>query len=278
MPKSSGARIGIGAAVVGVVVLVGAGVLFYGLMVDETRFGRPSAEFDAARSEIASVEGVEIVYSERWVEAPTFSDPASYISVTVRADALPDLLDRACESTYPDAVSWAIEVDTASETRVSLFSDPAPGCLEIGFDPVPVVAEIDRVAPGLPVQAALMDSGMFTLHTMEDVFEGLVPLVAHAEAVRDAAGLAPRRPVEVAGSRLGVTVGPGEGPAYEELLTLLIADYEVSYFGAASGDTQMDGVDKVQVAAPEQHHAAIEAAIARSSLPLSDLPVAFLPE
>jgi hypothetical protein len=278
MPRSLGARIGIGAAVVGVIALGGAGVLLFGLTIDETHFDRPSAEFDALRTEIATVDGVEVVGSERWVEAPTFSDPSSSMSVTVDADALPDLLARACGSTYPDAVSWAIEVDTAAETRVSLFSDAAHGCPAIGFDPTPVVAEIDRVAPGVQVQAAVMDNGMFSLFAMENGFEELVPLVAQAETVRDAAELAPGGAVEVAATRLGVTVGPGEGPAYAALLTRLVDDYGVTYFSAASGGTPIDGIEKVQLAAPERNHAAVEAAIAQSALPLTALPVAFLPE
>lgn len=276
MPRSLGARIGIGAAVVGVIAVGGAGVVLFGLTADETHFDRPSAEFDVLRAEIAAVEGVDVAHSERWVEAPTFSGPSSAVSVTVRADALPELLALACTATYPDPVSWAVEVDTVDQTRVSLFSDAGRGCLDVGFDPLAAVAEIDRSAPGAQVQAAVMQNGMFSLYSLDDAFEDVIPLVARAENVRDAAGLPSAGAIEVAGSRLGVAVGPGEGPAYEQLLTRLIDEHDVTSFFSPAGGTPIDGVEKVQIAAPERHHAAVEAAIARSTLPIADLPVTFL--
>ncbi|MCI9858713.1 hypothetical protein [Microbacterium proteolyticum] len=278
MPRSLGARIGIGAVVAGVITLGGAGVVLFGWAVDETHFDRPSAEFDALRTEIAAVEGVDVAHSERWVEAPTFSDPSSAVLLKVRADALPDLLALACASTYPDPVSWAVEVDTVARTRISLFSDAGRGCLDVGFDPLSAVAEIDRSAPGAQVQAAVMENGMFTLYSLDDAFEDLIPLVSRAETVRDAAGLPPAGAIEVAGSRLSVAVGPGEGPAFEQLLTRLIDDHDVTSFFSPAGGTPIDGVEKVQVTAPERHHAAVEAAIARSTLPIAGLPVTFLPQ
>ena len=39
-----------------------------------------------------------------------------------------------------------------------------------------------------------------------------------------------------------------------------------------------DGVDKVQVTAPESEHAAVEEALRESGLSIADLPVRFLPE
>ncbi|ROP56654.1 MULTISPECIES: hypothetical protein [unclassified Rathayibacter] len=48
--------------------------------------------------------------------------------------------------------------------------------------------------------------------------------------------------------------------------------------GVSSDGTQSDGVDMVQVTAPESEQAAIEAALRESGLSIADLPVRFLPE
>src|SRR4051794_30687428 len=62
--------------------LIGAFVIF-AWMVNEEHFDRPSQEFDELRAEIENLPGVEGVENERWVEAPTFADPTSWMSVTV---------------------------------------------------------------------------------------------------------------------------------------------------------------------------------------------------
>lgn len=277
MTMSKCARIGTAIAVVAVVAVGGAGAALFGAMVDETHFPRPTAEFDALRGEMDAVHGVRVLQSERWVEAPTFSHPSSWMSVETTAAALPTMLDALCESTYAEPVSWAIEVETSSGTRVSLYSEATLGCAQFGLDPLGTVSEIDAVAPGTQVQAAVADTGLLTLFSMTyDGIDTVAPLVAGAETIRTAARLPVDTAVEVAGSQLGVTVRDGEAAAYDALLTRLIDEFDVSYFAFGGGGTPTDGVEKVQVIAPAEYHAAITSAIEESALPVADLPVAFL--
>ncbi len=277
MTNSRRARAGIILAVAGVIAVGGAGVALLGAMVDETHFARPTADFDALREETDAVDGVTVLQSERWVEAPTFSHPSSWMSVETTPAALPALLETVCDNTYDEPVSWAVEVVSSSGTRVSLFSDAALGCARFGLNAVGAVAKIDAVAPGVQVQAAVADSRTLTLFSFAyDGLDAVAPLVAGAEAIRAAALLPADMPVEVAGSQLGVTVRPGEGAAYNALLTRLIDDFDVTYFSFGGGGTPVDGVEKLQVIAPQENHAAIASLIEESALPVAALPVMFL--
>ncbi|BAJ74084.1 archaeal/vacuolar-type H+-ATPase subunit A [Microbacterium testaceum StLB037] len=274
------ARIGIAAAVLGTVAVGGAAVVMFGWMIDETRFDRPDPAFDALASEIAAVPGVTDVQKQRWVEAPAFLATSSWVQVTAEASAFPEVREIACETTYPDAVEWGFDLESAGGTRVSAFADAARGCPAFGFDLEPVASEIFRVAPGSVIQAAIWDAERFALSSLDggasEVVAHLLPLVAHADTLREAAGVDPAMPVEVSGPRLGVEIGPGEAAGYHALLTTLIGDHDVSFFSFGGGGTPIDGVEKVQVTAPDAQHAAIERLIADSGLPVADLPVAFL--
>ena len=147
-------------AIVGVT--IGALVLF-AWMVDETHFDRPSQEFDDLERQVAGLPGVDGVDKERWVEAPTFSHPTSWMSVSVDEAGLPALLEAACSTDYPDPVTWSIRVRTPAATDVSFHADAtdptAAGsgtqCPDFGFDAVALIPELDRVAPGLAVQPGI---------------------------------------------------------------------------------------------------------------------------
>ena len=63
---------------------------------------------------------------------------------------------------------------------------------------------------------------------------------------------------------------------YLALLTELAEDRAVSSFWADGGGAQADGIEKVQIVAPDEQHAAIEEIIRSSGLHIADLPVRFL--
>lgn len=270
--------------VIGGALLLGAVVVF-GWMIDETHFTRHDARFDALVQQIDALPEVLTVESERWVEAPTFSDPTSWIGLTVDADGLPSLIEAACASDYPDVVTWSVNVRSAAGSEISLngsgaASDAAAesGCLDFGFDGVRLVEKIDDVAPGLAVSPMVMDNGAFTLVSLDESagFSHLLPLVARSGELREAAGLEADRPVEINAFALGVRIEPDETAEYLGLLTRLADDHGVTNFWETDAAAQTDGVAKVQLTAPEREHAAIEKVIRASGLRIGDFEVRFL--
>ncbi len=280
MRKKERVRISIAAAAAATVLLSVGAVVVFAWTVDETHFDRPDPDFSALAAELATVDGVINVQHERWVEAPTFSDPSAAIHVTLTDAALPIVQNIACARDYSDAVSWAFEVVTPANTRVAMFADAAPGCPDVGFEAASVVTEIDRLVPGEKVQAAMWEGTRFSVSALEDITAGMsasLALVENADALRASAGVDPDTVVEVGSSLLGVEIGPGEAAGYHALLSRLVAEYDVTGLFTGGG-TPIDGVEKVQVSAPATHHTDIVREIAASRLPIADLPVTFLPD
>lgn len=276
MPKTARVRIGIGLATAAAVVVGGAGLLMFGWMIDETHFDRPTEAFDVLGEDAAAVPGVRSVDKERWVEAPAFSDPSSSVIVRADAAAFPLVREVACRSAYTDAVLWGFELETAAGTQVSLFSERRRGCPELGFDAHAVVAELDELVPGIRIHASLDDERL-ALASFDDGgpagIAELVPLVSSVDAVRAAAGLPGSTPVQVSAALLAVRIGPGETAEYEALLDDLVHRYEATGFFAGGDGLPTDGVEKVQVTAPREHHAGIRSAIETSGLAIAALPV-----
>ncbi len=280
-------RLWLSVAVLAIVGFVAGGVLVFGWMVDETHFDRPSAEFDEFGRQVDGLSGVDLVDKQRWVEAPTFADPTSWISVTVDEAGLPGLLEAACSNDYPDAVTWSIRVQTPAGAEVSLNAAPTdtpaaggdPRCPDFGFDAVRLVRELDHVAPGLVVQPAIWENGRFALVTLEDQmpsgFTHVLPLIEHADALLEAAGVGPGEAVEINSGNLGFVLQPGELDAYFAMLSELADERGVTSYWA-DGGTPIDGVEKIQMVAPEEQHASIEEIIASSGLQIAELPVRFL--
>lgn len=272
-------------AVVGAGVVLGA-LLMLAWMANEEHFDRPSAEFDALEAQILGLPGVESVETERWVEAPTFADPTSWMAVTVSDSGLPALLDAACTNDYPDPVTWSIRVTTPNDSEVSLHATSPSGgstgreqCPDFGFDPVPLVDELDRVAPGLALQPTIWKRGVLTLveavESLPSGLEHLLPLVEHADELAAAADL-DGGAVEINAATLDLVVGAGEAAPALRLLTELAHEQEVESLWVGTGATQTDGVAKVQVVAPPNRHDAIETAIRSSGLDFAGFPVRFL--
>ncbi|MBD8024731.1 hypothetical protein [Microbacterium gallinarum] len=284
--RKTAARVRVTVLVVALVGLVLAALVLFAWMVNEEHFERPSAEFDELASTIDSLPGVEAVEKERWVEAPTFANPTSWMAVTVDQAGLPGVLDAACATGYPDAVMWSLHVRTPSGADVSVHGDSpsrsAVGsgarCPDFGFDAVEVVDELDRVAPGLAVQPARWDATRFALVEGEEApsagFTHLLPLVAHAEDLVAAAGLDAGTVVEINSSSLGVAVQPDESDRLLALLTELADEHAVSSFWADGRETNTQA--RVQIVAPEPQHDAIEELVRESDLDIADLPVRFL--
>jgi hypothetical protein len=273
---------------IGVSVLVITGFAFIALTllawsVNETHFDRPSAEFGELETQIASLPHVKSVEKERWVESPEFWTPASWMSVTVDATGLPELLDAACSSDYAEPVTWSIRVLTPSAAEVSLHSASFPaetgGCPAFGFDAVSLVHELDRVAPGIHVQPSVWDDGRFALVALEDRpqagYTHLLPLVEHADDLMAAAGLDVDDRVEINAMNLGLVLDQSESAEYVNLLAQLAADHGVSNLWA-DGGTPTDGIEKVQIVAPASEYAAIERLIHSSRVHIADLPVRFV--
>ncbi|MCJ1673945.1 hypothetical protein MT355_11830 [Rathayibacter sp. VKM Ac-2929] len=76
---------------------------------------------------------------------------------------------------------------------------------------------------------------------------------------------------------ISALVRSGEQERYAALLAEPLERHGVTGFSDSSDGTQTDGVDKVQVTAPESEHAAIEVAPRESGLSIADPPVRFLP-
>jgi hypothetical protein len=273
------ALLGIG----GTALVVGAIGLF-GLMVNETQFERPSPEFDAFTAEVDAVASVDVDFTNRWVEAPTFSNPTSYVSLAVDREALPELLDTICDHAYADPVTLGLLVHTASGGQIGAYgvtTDADADCFDPGFELVAVIDELERSAPGAAVQPAIWDNGKFALGPADyeewtPGFSDLLPLVANAEAVRDAAGLPESLPIEINSMNLGVTIATGESAAYAELLTEL-ADLGVLSVWAELGG-QADGVDKVQLTGDAADRAAVERVVRAAPLPIADHPIVWHPQ
>jgi hypothetical protein len=272
-------------AIVGVV--FGA-VVTFGWMIDETHFERPTPEFDDFERQVENLPGIDRVDKERWVEAPTFSNPTSWMSVTVNQAGFPRLLETACSTDYPDAITWSVRVRTAAGSEVSLHAAPtvpdAVGddsrCPDFGLDAVRVVDELDRVAPGVAIQPAVWEDGRLALVALEEDVPAdvthLLPLIEHADDLLAAAGLAGNHLVEINSANLGLILEPGESDRYLAMLTELAEDRAVSSYWADGGGTPIDGVEKVQIVAPDDQHAVIEEIIRSSQLHIADLPVRFL--
>lgn len=270
-----------------VVAIASAAIVLLVWTIDEEHFDRPSAAFDAFEKEIEGLPGVISVDTERWVEAPTFARPTSWMSVEVDEEGLPHLLDVACSHGDPDPVSWSIHVRTPSGAAVSMHSTPRASpptassalCPDFGFDALRVADALDRAAPGLAVQPAVWENGRFALVPLSDeTIHELLPLLEHIDDIRAAAELDEAEAVDIDGANLSVTIRSGEGGAYLGLLADLVEDHAVTALWAARAETQHDGVARVQITAPAAHRAAIEEALHASGLPIADLPVQFLEE
>ncbi|MCT9821433.1 hypothetical protein N3K63_14200 [Microbacterium sp. W1N] len=267
---------------VGGAVLVG-GVVIYGWMIDETHFDRPSARFDELAARVEAAPGVSEVSTERWVEAPTFAQPTSWLSATVDAAALPAVLDEVCAGDHPDPVTMSLRVRTAAGTTVSLHGEAAAApraadavCPAFGFDAAPLVSALDEVVPGLEVQPAVWDAGRFAIVATADPaapLSALLPLVAHADDLARAAGRDPGEPIEINAATLGLTVAAGERGRTQALLRELADERGVVAFWADDGSGRSDGAPQVQVTAPAAQHAAITRAIRASGLAFADYEI-----
>jgi len=281
-------RVWLSVLVLGIVGFAFGGLVIFGWTVNETHFDRPSQELDELEAQLENLPGVDRVEKERWVEAPTFSNPTSWVSVTVDEAGLPGLLEAACSTEYPDAVTWSIRVRTPAAAEVLLYAAPtatdaARGdgrCPDFGFDAVGLVEEIDSAAPGLTVQPTIWEHGRLTLIALEEGsksgFTSLLPLIEHADDLLDAAGLGANGIVEINAGNLGLVLKPGESDDYLALLTELGENRAVSSYWADSGGTPVDGIDRVQIIAPVEEHAAIEELVRSSGLHIADLPLRFL--
>jgi hypothetical protein len=267
--------------------VVGAVVIFI-WMVDETHFDRPDARFDQLESQLDGLPGVSVDASERWVEAPTFSGATSWISLSVDQANLPVLLDAACGTEYPDPVTWSVRVRTEAGDVVSVHTaattpDRAGDdsrCIDAGFDLAGVVGRVDRLRLGIDLQPSIWEDGQFALVALDadsDDLLTMLPLVAHADELRDSAGLDPGSPVEINAPSLGVVIEPDEQDLHLALLSELAGEHGATSFWADDGTAQIDGKATVQVVAPQKDHPAIEEAVRASGLRIADYPVRFLP-
>lgn len=284
-PPRRGRRAALAALVVAIIGVIGGALVIFGWMVNETRFDRPSPELEEFATEIDRLPGVGSVDTERWVEAPTFSNPTTTVTVAVDRAGLPALLDAACATDYPDAVTWAVRVVTPSSTEVSLHASSPPAsaaasrCLDFGFDAAGLIDELDRVSPGLVLQPSIFEPGRLTMVEVEEVragFRHLLPLVEHAPNLLAAAGLAPEDDVEINAATLGVRLSRDEAAEYLALLRELADDRGVSSFWASDATQQTDGVARLQLVAPEPQQTAIERAVASSGLPVAAYPIRFI--
>ncbi len=286
-PHRVGRRVWLTILALSIGALVLGALVMFSWTVNETRFDRPSPQFDELASSVESLPGVRSVQAERWVEAPTFFEPTSWMSVTVDQSGLQDLLDAACTTEYPDPITWSIVVRTPAASEVSLHAPatragvagPQSRCPDFGFDAVRLVAELDRVAPGLAVQPAIWGDGRLAfVEVAEEVPEGfarLLPLVERSADLVAAASVDGNWNVEINSANLGLVLAPGESDAYLALLTDL-ADLGVTSYWAGEGGTPSEGVSTVQIVAPSHNHAEISAAILSSSLPVADLPIRYM--
>jgi len=280
-------RIWLGISSVAVASVGFTALTMFAWMVGETHFDRPDGSFDRLAARLEGMPGVRVDAKERWVEAPTFSDLSSWIQLTVDEAHLAGTLATACADDYADPVTWSLKVSTENGSVVSLFSGPpldgredAAGCPDLGFDAAGVVDEVRESLPAVELQPVLWQNGHLALVVIGDdrgTLSRWLPLVDRSDEIRRAAGLSADQPVEINASGLSMTIAPGERDRYLAMLTDLAANHGVFSYWADDGGTPIDGVEKVQVAAPSSEHAAIEDAIRASGLHVADLPVRFLP-
>lgn len=266
-------------------IALGAATLF-SWMVNETHFDRSTAQFDGFADHVEALPGVSDVQHERWVEAPLFVDPISWVEVDVEREHLTGLLDELCASAHPEAISWSINVTATGGGETSLHSQTDSSrrslsggvCPSFGFDAVPLVDALDGVVPGLSVQPSIWENGRFALVSVAEAPNGylhLLPLVENTEALLAAAGLHSDLVLEINSTTLGATILPGQQEPYLDLLTDLAVRHEVSHFWADGGGAPTDGVERVNITAPASQHSAIESAIGASGLHIADFPVEF---
>ncbi|OUE07886.1 hypothetical protein CMsap09_02975 [Clavibacter michiganensis] len=267
-----------------VVALLGGALVLAGWTVSETHFARPDAGFDREVARLEALPGARVTSSERWVEAPTFSEPQARVDVEVAAADLPGVLAATCAAEYPGPVAWSLVVDAGASTTVIVNDDiPATGsrCLDVGFDVAGIVEAAGALVPGVDLQPVLREDGSLALVAVDlegrDI-AGSLPLVAHADDLRDAAGLDADRTVQIDTMALGIAIGPGEHDRWRALVDGLVTEDGVTQLSADDADSQTDGVAKVQVAVPAAAHDAVEARIRASGLPVADHPVRFLPD
>ncbi len=285
---STATRVWLSVLVLSTLGLVIGAVVTFGWMINETHFDRSTPEFDEFERHIEQLPGVHSVDAERWVEAPTFWTPTSWMTVTVDQAGLPALLEAACTTDYRDAVTWSVHVRTPSASEVSLHAAPTTPtaadrgarCPDFGLDAVRIVDELDRIAPGLAIQPSIWENGRFALVALEEQipsgFAHLLPLIEHADDLLAAAGLSGNDAVEINAMNLGLILEPHESAEYLEMLAELADEHAVSSYWADGGGTPIDGVEKVQIVAPDRHHRAIEDVIRSSGLHIAELPVRFL--
>lgn len=260
---------------------LGAGfLLLFSWSIDETRFDRPSAEFDAFAAEIAGMPGVVAVEKERWVEAPAFWSPVSSLRVTLERSALPDVLDIACSSENADPIDWGLVVQSPARAEVSVFAQRATsGCPDFRLDVVPTVDAVHRLAPGRSIQAAVWENGRLAFSDLLDgraEISSMIPFVAAADDLREAAGVEADRDIEISGPRLTAVPAPGESAAYAALLRTIVDEYGVTdFWDGAGGGTPIDGVPRTQIRGDAESADAVEAAIRASGLGLADAPIVF---
>ncbi|UKF32493.1 hypothetical protein [Clavibacter phaseoli] len=270
----------------GVGVLSGA-LIIVGWSIDETHFERRDVGFDHLTTRVAALPGVEVRDSERWVEAPTFSDAMSRIDLDVDPAGLSELLDATCTTEYQGTVSWSVRIATDEGASVSAHTAgtlpsrtaSSPTCIDFGFDIERLTDAIGETVPGMDIQPMIGDRGQFTLVQTEEEPDGLLsllPLVTHADDLREAAGLPDDVPVEINGAALGVTADPGDHDRYAILLCDLVKEHDVTAFWADDGVSRIDGVATVQIVAPEQEQTAVRERISASALPLNGWEVQFL--
>ncbi|PPG77352.1 hypothetical protein C5C52_14510 [Rathayibacter sp. AY1E5] len=239
--------------------------------IDETPFARPDAGFDRLTSEVAAVPGVSLDGAERWVEAPAFGPPTSWVGVAVEEPALADALATACATEYADPVLWSFRATSAGGNALSFAGaeEPTGACPAPAVDASGLLERIDGLGRGLELHASLRE-GAFALDSFEDVSGGLpalLPIVRAAEDLRDAAGAERGAPVEISGPWAAITVGPGEQERTAALLTTLVEEHGVTAYWATE--------DGLRIVAPDGGHAAIEAAVRDSGLPVADRPLRF---
>jgi hypothetical protein len=263
-----------------------SGAVAFGWMVDETRFERPDARFDALVDDLRALPGVETVESQRWVEVSNLSDPTSWITLDVTAANLVAVDETLCETTYPDPVSVRIRVRTAEGTELVVgngLEDPvfsAGTCPDLGVDAVGLLSEIDRVVPGLTVDAAVRPGKGLALVAFEnapdDSLTEMLPLVSRGSRLLAAAGMESRGTLLIESPSLSVPLTAEDDAAYAQLLTTLSRDFGVRSFGVAPDAAPP--VDGIQIVAPQRNREAIERVIAAADVPASTLKVRFLRE
>lgn len=267
-------------------VAVISGAVLFSWMVNETHFERPDPDFDALVGEISGLSGVSDVQSERWVEAPTFVGPTSWLDLTVTDAGLPAVMQTLCGTVYTDPVSVGVRVVTPAGTALVVGNDlddpvfSSGTCPDFGVDAGALVREVDRLAPGVDLYASLRQENELALSAFEAAptagYAEMLPLVTQSEAIRAAAGLDHSGTVILESPSLSVPVTAADGDAYAALLATLARDHLVRSF-AVVPDAEAP-VDGIQIIAPPRRHDEVARIVAASGIPAAALPVRFLPQ